>query len=371
MCGQITRQVIDLPRVAPVVTDHVAYRCRCSCGDETPAEFPPAAKAPACFGPDMRTFALYLLDREHLPYERCAELIGDLLGVKVSTGWLCGIQLEAATRLGPFSEHLEQILGEEPVLHADETATQVGTTKHWVHTISSHMLTLLAVHPRRGRQALEDIGVLGAYAGTLVRDGLASYDYLDAASHGQRHAHLVRHLKDVGHSDAFKGWTSDMTAVLLDANDASEKAAAADHTRVGSHRAAEIRARYKACLDNAFALLPDGPIPRRRHQGGWSIYERQAWNLATRMRRDQKDILRLLVDTRVPADNNAAERSLRMTKLHDQITGCFHSPEVAEAFAAIRSYIQTAAKHGLNLLAVLRQLFTDGPWIPPPRPAGT
>jgi len=42
----------------------------------------------------------------------------------------------------------------------------------------------------------------------------------------------------------------------------------------------------------------------------------------------------------------------------------------AQAFADVRSYIQTAAAHGENRLEVLRQLFTDGPWLPPPRAAG-
>jgi transposase len=68
----------------------------------------------------------------------------------------------------------------------------------------------------------------------------------------------------------------------------------------------------------------------------------------------------------VPWDNNVSERSLRMVKLHDKISGPFHSLAIAEAFADIRSYVQTAANHGENLLAVLRQLFTSGPWFPPP-----
>ena len=61
------------------------------------------------------------------------------------------------------------------------------------------------------------------------------------------------------------------------------------------------------------------------------------------MRRDGADVLRLLDDTRIPADNNPAERSLRMIKLHDKISGTFHSLTGAEAFTRIRSYLQTAA----------------------------
>ena len=54
-------------------------------------------------------------------------------------------------------------------------------------------------------------------------------------------------------------WTADMIAVLLDAKHPSDQAAPDGNAMVGSHRAAKLRARYCECLDQAFALLPDGP----------------------------------------------------------------------------------------------------------------
>jgi hypothetical protein len=46
------------------------------------------------------------------------------------------------------------------------------------------------------------------------------------------------------------------------------------------------------------------------------------------------------------------------------VSGPFASLSGAEAFAALRSYLQTAANHDENLLGVLRQLFIAGPWLP-------
>ena len=60
-----------------------------------------------------------------------------------------------------------------------------------------------------------------------------------------------------------------------------------------------------------------------------------------------------------------AERALRMVKIHDKISGTFRSNDHLQAFVTIRSYLQTANKHGINLLNALQQLFTTGPWIPP------
>ena len=59
-----------------------------------------------------------------------------------------------------------------------------------------------------------------------------------------------------------------------------------------------------------------------------------------------------------------------MVKIHDKISGTFRSEDHLTAFVTVRSYLQTAGKHGINLLDVLRQLFTTGPWTPPqPAPA--
>ena len=369
--SEVRRQVIDLPAVRPTVTDHVAYRCRCRCGTETTAEFPPQARAPVCWGPEVRAFAVYLLARQHLPVERTAELLADVLGAEVSTGWLCQVQLEAAGKLAPFITELKDRLRNEPVVHADETGTRVRTTKHWMHTLTTRLLTLIVVHPKRGVAALNDIGVLGAYTGTVVHDGYASYDLFEAATHAQCGAHFIRHLNDVAQTTAYTTWTDQIITVLLDAKAASEQAADAGLGAVDVKIARALRRRYHKTLDLAFSLLPEGRPPRRRHQAGWSDSERKAWNLATRMRHDADQVLRLLDDTRVSLDNNVAERSLRMVKLHDKISGTFHSTLGAEAFATIRSYLQTAANHGENLLGVLHQLFTDDPWLPPNPAIGT
>ncbi|MGC8628270.1 MAG: IS66 family transposase zinc-finger binding domain-containing protein, partial [Acidimicrobiales bacterium] len=80
LVAEQVRQVIDLPPVVPVVTDHVAYRYRCACGAETLAELPPEARAPVCFGPEVRAFATYLMDRQHLPIERTAVAEGPARG---------------------------------------------------------------------------------------------------------------------------------------------------------------------------------------------------------------------------------------------------------------------------------------------------
>lgn len=366
--GTEVRQVIDLIPARVEVVDHVVERRRCACGRESAGVFPSTVTAPVCWGPEVRALAIYLLDRQHLPVLRCAELLGDVLGAPVSAGWLCGLQLEAARRLEPFVDEVKAQLAVAAVLCADETGTALSTGKSWVHTVATGLLTLLVAHPKRSVEALADMGILETFEGTVVHDGWRSYENIGEFTHAQCGAHFLRHLDAAAEVDANKDWAATVRRCLLAARTAAEIAADARQRVVPDPIATKIRSDYNTAVAAAFALCPPGPLPRRRGTGGWRAWQRDTYNLANRLRNEADQILRCLADTRVPFTNNEAERALRMVKIHDKVSGTFRSKNHLDAFVTIRSYLQTAAKHRINLLSALRQLFTTGPWTPP-RPA--
>ena len=81
------------------------------------------------------------------------------------------------------------------------------------------------------------------------------------------------------------------------------------------------------------------------------------------MQAREDDYLRFARDPRVPFDNNEAERTIRMSK-RIKISGCMRSMTGAEEFCAIRSYLATAARHGISALDALTRAFQASPWIP-------
>ncbi len=159
-------------------------------------------------------------------------------------------------------------------------------------------------------------------------------------------------------------WAEAMARVLLDAKHAQEQARDAGAPAVGTAEREGLRARYDRVVADAIAA---NPTPIR--WSGRTTLERRSFNLAVALRDHKDEALRYLDDVSLPWDNNLAERDLRMVKLQQKVSGGWRTPEGARDFCAVRSYIATAAKHGVPALAVLTQMFRGTPWtIPDPVP---
>jgi hypothetical protein len=83
------------------------------------------------------------------------------------------------------------------------------------------------------------------------------------------------------------------------------------------------------------------------------------------LRDRQNDVLRFVYDLPIPSTSNQAERDLRPAKTQQKISGRLRSEETTRQRYAIRGYLSTASKHGINVLAALRDALTGTPWMPP------
>jgi transposase len=63
--------------------------------------------------------------------------------------------------------------------------------------------------------------------------------------------------------------------------------------------------------------------------------------------------------------NNISERGVRPLKTQQKISGRLTSENATQDRLDIRSYIDTARKHGHDALTVLRSLMNGNPWRPP------
>jgi transposase len=362
--GVQARQVFDLPPLRLLATEHRAERRRCACGTTTQAAFPDHVRAAACYGPGVRALVCYLCVHQHLPVDRAAQLLADVLGAPVATGTLAAVVAEGARGLDGFAQVVRAGLATAPVAHFDETGARVAGRLHWVHSASTSLLSLFTVHAKRGKVAMDQAGVLPGFGGVAVHDGWAPYWRYQDATHALCGAHLLRELEAIS-DEPGQGWAAGMAELLIDAKLVADRARAAGLQRVDDRARARLHARYQRLLADGQAANPPLPtIGRRRGRARRS----SAANLLARLDTRHDEVLRSLDDCRVPFDNNQAERDLRMVKLQQKISGCWRTLAGAEAFLALRSYLSTARKHGMNPLAVLGQLFQGQAWLPASAP---
>ncbi|MGH7441658.1 MAG: IS66 family transposase [bacterium] len=354
----VSRQVFDLPDIKSLVTEHVVERKRCRCGATTTGDFPPEAKGATCWGPNVAALALYLMVRQHLPVARVAEMLSDVCGAPVSTGWLAGLAPAASEKLDPFMATLADGLAASKVLHMDETGARISGVRHWFHVASNATLTYLCCHQKRGKEAIEAIGILSRAAGVAVHDCWGSY-----LGYGCTHqlccAHLLRELAAAAEEPKEAAWANDMIGLLLDAKRQVAKADANGSESLTRYRLRTISAKYQAIADRGLVAAADPG-----QSATWWPKDRKAYNLAKRLADRRHQVLGFTRDFAIPFDNNQGERDLRMVKLQQKISGCFRTLAGAEAFARLRSYIQTALKQGQNLFQVIRDLVLGNPWMP-------
>jgi len=362
------RQVHDLPPMRLLVTEHRAERRRClqaGCGQVTAGLFPDHVRGPASYGPGLRAVAAYLHAHQHLPYERTAQLLDDVFGAPVSTGTLAAMMAECAKRLDGFLQTVRaQLVGAE-VVNFDETGARVAGKLHWVHSASTGTLSLFTVHAKRGTEAMDQAGVLPGFTGVAVHDGWSCYGRYEHVTHARCNAHHLRELAGVAEQSDQRAWAEGMAALLVEASWAVARAAAAGLDQLDSQRLAHYLRRYDAIVAegrraNRPPPSPGGNSNKRKGRRKQS----KAANLLDRLDRHRDEVLRFAVDFRVPFTNNQAERDIRMVKLQQKISGCWRTTRGAERFLAIRSYVSTARKQGVEVLDALRQVFASDPWLP-------
>jgi len=309
----------------------------------------------------VRAITLYLLHRQHVPVERTAEALSSLFGAAVSTGFVASLATEAVERLdasGVIEEICRHLVAAD-VVHADETSNQVGTKTWWFHVVTNDLFTYLFASPIRGKDAPDEAGVLGDFTGTMVHDRLAMYFKYGQATHAICLAHILRELASVG-VGWNQTWANEMADLLRQMNAAAHDARAAGRTKLSKNALGNYLARYDAIVAQSLDANPEPPSGRKRDS-----VERASFNLAAALRGLRAEATRFVTDLSVPMTNNAAERALRMAKLHRKISGCFQSDDGARSFATIRSYISTAAKHDVDAFRAIAGLFRGDVWMPP------
>jgi transposase len=281
----------------------------------------------------------------------------------VSPATLLAAEQRVAGAVTPVVAHIHAGLRRSAVIGLDETGFFVASRRQWLHVACTPTLTHYTAHPKRGRAAHHDIGLLPTYSGTAVHDGYAAYFTHSGCRHALCGVHLLRELTFLAEEGgartrrwaaAFRRALETMRRATVRERQGGQRALDA-RTRHRYHRRyAELLARGEAAEPPPMPSAPQGGR-RRRTPGALLLF---------RLRRDRDAVLRFIEDLAVPFDNSEAERDLRMMKVEQKVSGGFRTPTGAATFCTLRSYLVTARKQGVAALDALRLALVGQPFIP-------
>ena len=351
--GYEPRQVIGL-RIQRHVTEYRAQILENEQGQRYVADFPAGVTRPVQYGESVKAHAVYLSLFQLLPYERIQSMYADQYGIPLSAGSLVNFNREACERLEPFEALARQWLGSEALLHADETSLNIDSKRHWLHVLSGSECTLFGYSSKRGTEAMNAMGVLPAFKGTLIHDHWKPY-YTYGCTHALCNAHHLRELT-YAHEEDGQRWAKNMHKLLLELRDAVEEGGGV----LTPEKAKRWRTRYRKVIGRGEAECPE-PMPDTAAPRRGRVKRSKSRNLLERLRDYEDDVLRFMENIEVPFTNNQGERDLRMTKVKQKISGCFRSEDGARAFCLIRSYLLTCQKNNVGPSAALADLF-NGNW---------
>lgn len=349
------RQIFDLPTMKITVTEHRSETKHCPCcNTRTIGQFPAGVTKATQYGSTIKSVVLYMMQHQLIPFERTTAFLKDLFGCDISEGTLKNWNAEAYSFLADAEEQIKEQLQNSPILHVDETGMFCEHKLHWIHSASTDAYTHYGIHHKRGKQAMDDIGILPRSHGRIIHDFWESYARYDHLSHAYCNAHLIRELRAV-YEQYHQRWAQRLIDLLFRMK-----------TKVESKQISKNM--ITRCLQTYDALLQSGFRLHRRARGAphkrGRVKQSKPRNLLERLRDHRDEVLAFVFDPNVPFTNNLAERDLRMVKVKQKISGTFRTKLGALYYCRIRGYISTMRKQGLNILDALVSVFKGNPFSP-------
>ena len=196
--------------------------------------------------------------------ERTTEIFADLVQHQVSEATVLKASEHLDRCIAPSTEAVKGMLREAAVLHVDESGLRVTGKLHWLHVACTASLTSYEVHTKRGQEAMDDAGILGAFRGTAVHDHWKPYLTYDACDHALCNAHHLRELRFID-TQYQQPWANDMAKLLLEIKAAVE-ATPEPAMRLSPPELEAFAKRYDAVVQAGFEANP-APISTTEGEG--------------------------------------------------------------------------------------------------------
>jgi transposase len=337
------RQILEVVLAPAKVVEHQYWErecCHCRQRFTPRVALPGQVLGKARLGVNLLALIATLREQGRWRFETIQWYLETFHGLDLSVGALVGAVQQVAHQGQTAVERIQAQVRGASVVHADETGWRENGRNQDIWSFS----TPTACFFQYGRRTKEmvDAALGPSFAGVLVTDFYAAYNHYHG-EHQRCWVHLLRDIHDLKRqhpTDASVGrWASTIHRLYRTAK------------RVTSPDSAErLRLRLRLRLERALLAVvepfaKDQRAPQRV--------------LSQRMVQFLKELFVFVADPQVPADNNAAERSVRHLVTARKISGGTRSAGGTAVKMALSTLFGTWRLRGLNSFLACRQLLSS------------
>jgi transposase len=321
------------------ITEHraLAYWCP-HCRKVHYAPLPGAVEKTGLFGPELTTLVAFMKGVCHASFSTIRKFLRDVVGVKVSRGYLAKLIAKVSGWLEPAYDELLARLPGEACLNVDETGHKENAKKFWTWCFRAELYTLFRIEPTRSSDVLIDTlgkefnGVLGCDYFGAYRKYMREFDVLVQFCL----AHLIRDVKFLAtlpdkKQKAYGRRLREALRALFAVIHRREKLSEAGFARKLEAARAEV---FRVATSRA----PEG---------------KHAQNLAKRFRKHGKAYFQFITTPGIEPTNNLAEQAIRFVVIDRRITQGTRSETGRRWCERIWTTIATCAQQGRSVFEFL------------------
>jgi transposase len=204
-CAEPKRhQHTELAPIKPHTTEHRRHEVQCpECGYRTRARYDEATIPPSPFGPRLMALMALLTGVYHLSRRRAVELLGDVVGVRVSTGALSAVEERVSEAVEPAVAEAWERVGDAAVKHTDGTGWLQAGKALSLWTLATAAATVFKVVKSGSAELLRPL--YGALRGILVSDRAKALNFWVMERRQICWAHLLRRFVSFSERDGPAG----------------------------------------------------------------------------------------------------------------------------------------------------------------------
>ena len=229
------------------------------CQTQTRGAFPKDMPGLLQYGSGIKAYVLNLLIAQMLSLKRVQHSLQTLIDMAISQATILNYVMRLHHALAMWERSaIEQLLA-QPAMHVDETSLRVDKKNHWIHVCSAGEITLKFLHPKRGCEAIEAIGVIPRYRGVVIHDCWASYLTYHHCGHGLCGSHLLRELTFIVDANGYR-WAKNMKRLL---QETCLRVSKRKRKKLTARECKNLHKRYRNILTRGARELP--PIPPKQN----------------------------------------------------------------------------------------------------------